>query len=194
MTTAEFELTQLMMSDADLIANVEKQISDLCRTGAKTFRMSVPPRVDDTDMLLCELVKRFKSILTPLHPSSPDDDGAEAVLKAAKDNYKYNWGRSADDMANYLPNEVALTAMRRHAQNEVDRFKSSLTPPVPYNTVRVPSEETKLNASDKYGFRVPYDGTNNFYDKKVIKSFEGGWNECIDTVRRLNPNTKFETI
>ena len=28
--------------------------------------------------------------------------------------------------------------------------------------------------SDKYGFRVPYDGSNNFYDKLAIKAFIDG--------------------
>jgi hypothetical protein len=35
-------------------------------------------------------------------------------------------------------------------------------------------QETLEEAADKYGFRVPYDGSNDFYDKEVIKHFIAG--------------------
>jgi hypothetical protein len=35
-------------------------------------------------------------------------------------------------------------------------------------------KETLEEAADKYGFRVPYDGSNDFYDKEVIKHFIAG--------------------
>jgi len=35
-------------------------------------------------------------------------------------------------------------------------------------------EETLEEAADKYGFRVPYDGSNDFYDKEAIKHFIAG--------------------
>lgn len=59
MKVEDFEKKQAQMSDKELIELVAKEISDMCRTGCKTFTMSVPPRVKDSDMLLCEMLRRF---------------------------------------------------------------------------------------------------------------------------------------
>jgi len=40
--------------------------------------------------------------------------------------------------------------------------------------VEEPKQETLEEAADKYGFRVPYDGSNDFYDKEAIKHFIAG--------------------
>ena len=42
---------------------VERQITELARTGGKSHRMCVPPMPEDTDMILSELIKRFKCAL-----------------------------------------------------------------------------------------------------------------------------------
>ena len=34
-------------------------LSKLCSTGGQSFIMTVPPRIDDTDIILSELIKRF---------------------------------------------------------------------------------------------------------------------------------------
>ena len=40
----------------------------------------------------------------------------------------------------------------------------------------LPTQDEILAAADKYGFRVPYDGSNNFYDDEAIKHFLAGIN------------------
>ncbi|MES2287437.1 MAG: hypothetical protein V4547_17215 [Bacteroidota bacterium] len=66
----------------------------------------------------------------------------------------------------------------------VERYFTPDTIPTPSPTVkeanvlepvfRFPSQDEINEAQDKYGFRVPYDGTNNFYDKDAIKHFAAG--------------------
>lgn len=38
-------------------------------------------------------------------------------------------------------------------------------------------DEMKIE-SEKYGFRVPYDGSNDFYDKDAIRHFESGYTKA----------------
>lgn len=60
--TAEelFRRKQAEMSDNELAELVSEGLSKLCKSGGQSFTMTVPPRVDDFDMLVCELVRRFK--------------------------------------------------------------------------------------------------------------------------------------
>ena len=55
-----FYKKQSEMKDDELIELVQEEISKLCKTGGKSLRMCVPPMITDTDMLLCELVRRYK--------------------------------------------------------------------------------------------------------------------------------------
>ena len=57
----EFEEKQSKMSDKELISRAEVEINELCRTGCKTFLMSVPPKITDSDMIISELIRRFKN-------------------------------------------------------------------------------------------------------------------------------------
>lgn len=57
----KFEQEQAEMSNEELYNLVQQQLSKLCKTGGQSLKMSVPPRVDDFDMLICELLKRFKN-------------------------------------------------------------------------------------------------------------------------------------
>lgn len=50
------------ISDKDLAEQVSNLISKLCRSGSSAFIMSVPVNVSDSDMILCELVRRFKEL------------------------------------------------------------------------------------------------------------------------------------
>ena len=63
MTEQELKEKQKAMEDKTLIALVEKTITDLAKTGGRSHRMTVPPQIDDTDMLLSELVRRYKECL-----------------------------------------------------------------------------------------------------------------------------------
>lgn len=64
MTTEEFKLMQSQMSDDTLIELTLDQVKDLARTGGRSHKMTVPPQITDTDMLFCELIKRFKKLTT----------------------------------------------------------------------------------------------------------------------------------
>lgn len=61
MTLEQFKQKQAEMPNEELYNLVQEQLSKLCKTGGKSLTMSVPPRVDDFDMLVSELLKRFKN-------------------------------------------------------------------------------------------------------------------------------------
>lgn len=56
----QFRLKQSQMPDKELAELARKEVSKLCKTGGKSIRMCVPPMITDTDMVLCELIRRFK--------------------------------------------------------------------------------------------------------------------------------------
>jgi hypothetical protein len=64
MTEQRLKELQEGMSNDSLIKEVERQITELARTGGKSHRMCVPPMPEDTDMILSELVRRYKRALT----------------------------------------------------------------------------------------------------------------------------------
>ena len=57
----QFREEQSAMSDKELIELAHKQVSELARTGGRSHQMCVPPMITDTDMIFCELIKRFES-------------------------------------------------------------------------------------------------------------------------------------
>lgn len=61
--TEQFEEKQQAMSNQELIELSKKELSKLCKTGGKSLKMTVPPMVTDTDMLLCELIRRYEVIV-----------------------------------------------------------------------------------------------------------------------------------
>lgn len=60
MTHEEFKLKVEALSDNELHDMAQKALSKLCETGGKSFTMTVPPRINDTDIILAELIRRFK--------------------------------------------------------------------------------------------------------------------------------------
>lgn len=54
------QVKDITMSDRDLYLLVREELSKLCKTGGKSLTMTVPPKEDDTDMLISELLNRFK--------------------------------------------------------------------------------------------------------------------------------------
>jgi len=60
MTTAEFLKKQSEMSDDELINLAEKHVFSIMRNHGRNIEMSVPARVTDMDMILFEVIKRFK--------------------------------------------------------------------------------------------------------------------------------------
>lgn len=55
-----FEEKQQAMSNEALIGFVKDQISELAKSGGRSHTMCVPPEITDTDMLLSEMLRRFK--------------------------------------------------------------------------------------------------------------------------------------
>lgn len=58
----QFAAKQAAMSDAELAELAEKEVNNLAGSYGKSHHMSIPPMITDTDMLLCELIKRFKKL------------------------------------------------------------------------------------------------------------------------------------
>lgn len=63
MKEEEFKRRQAEMSNEELIELAEKEVSELARTYGKSHKMCIPPMVTDTDMILTEIIRRFKKIL-----------------------------------------------------------------------------------------------------------------------------------
>jgi hypothetical protein len=59
MTAEELYRKQAQMADSELIDLCKAQVSQLAKTYGKSHKMSVPPQITDTDMLLSELIRRF---------------------------------------------------------------------------------------------------------------------------------------
>lgn len=49
-----------------------------------------------------------------------------------------------------------------------------------------PSQEEIDEQIDKYAFRVPYDGSNNFYDKVALKHYKSGIEWLLKRIKRNN--------
>lgn len=62
MTHEELQNKLHTMSDRKLIEEATIQLDKLCKTGARSFTMHVPPRVTDTDLIFSEVIRRFESL------------------------------------------------------------------------------------------------------------------------------------
>lgn len=60
MTYEEFQEKVKAIPDQELVEMAQKVLSELCSTGGQSFTMTVPPKVDDTDIILSEVIKRFE--------------------------------------------------------------------------------------------------------------------------------------
>ena len=55
--------TKCSLSDSELIEKVQDELSKMCQTGGKSFTMRIPAKVnEDTDLLISEMVARFKEL------------------------------------------------------------------------------------------------------------------------------------
>jgi len=62
MTTEEFNAKQAAMSNDELIELAAKEVSNLAQTYGNSHHMTIPPMITDTDMILSELIRRFKEL------------------------------------------------------------------------------------------------------------------------------------
>lgn len=60
MTHEELQQHMHGMSDRKLLEDCHIELDKLCKTGAKSFTMTVPARPTDTDLLFAELLRRFE--------------------------------------------------------------------------------------------------------------------------------------
>jgi hypothetical protein len=60
----EFQEKQSQMPNKELILLAREEVNKLCKTGGKSIKMCVPPSVKDTDMLLCEVIRRLEDLTT----------------------------------------------------------------------------------------------------------------------------------
>jgi hypothetical protein len=71
MTQEEFKAKVEAISDQDISKIAQDALSKLRSTSGKSFTMTIPPRVDDTDIILSELIQRFDRqllVMTQLWP------------------------------------------------------------------------------------------------------------------------------
>ena len=57
-------------------------LSNICMEGMKAFTMSIPPMVDDSDMLLGELINRFEAQITRLEEMRSQLSSVRLMLMA----------------------------------------------------------------------------------------------------------------
>ena len=51
------------LDDTELITRVEDWVSSLCKSGGRTWSLSVPVNFNrDPDMLICELIRRYREV------------------------------------------------------------------------------------------------------------------------------------
>ena len=60
MTHEDFKTQLEAIPNIELAEKAQSALRKLCRTSGRSFTMSVPPRLDDTDMILSEVIKRFE--------------------------------------------------------------------------------------------------------------------------------------
>lgn len=60
MTHEEFQKQLEAIPNLELAEKAHSALSKLCSTGGRSFTMTVPPQIDDTDMVLSEVIRRFE--------------------------------------------------------------------------------------------------------------------------------------
>lgn len=60
-TEKEFKERVNRITNAELIEMADNIVSKLCKTGGESFKMTVPPMADDSDIVLSELIRRYKA-------------------------------------------------------------------------------------------------------------------------------------
>lgn len=103
-TVEAFELKQSKMSDSELINLCDKEVGELASTYGKSHRMTIPPMVTDTDMLLSELIKRFKMLSEAICWRDPNTDPPinQDVVLVKTDNNCYSTAYYHGDASGFI--------------------------------------------------------------------------------------------
>lgn len=113
--TEIFEEAQKNMQNSRLLQIVEHQISKLAQTGGRSHTMTVPPRVDDTDMILSEMVKRFKEMESQLTTTNKE-------LEKVRGMYEFESARRK----RHVSSMNRLRKQKNKKQNTIDQLRSQL--------------------------------------------------------------------
>ena len=67
MNTEEFAERLAAISDKELISMADQILGKLCKTGGRSFVMTVPPMITDTDIVFAQVLKRFERLSNPIN-------------------------------------------------------------------------------------------------------------------------------
>ncbi len=93
MTHEEFRAEIKAIPDLELHNKGQALLSRLCETGGGSFVMSIPPQINDSDMILSEIIKRFG--LLAIKPSEVDrcytsKEVKEIIERSFNEGYVYD--------------------------------------------------------------------------------------------------------
>lgn len=117
--TPEEELKQKQadMSNKELIELATSQVFELAKTGGKSHRMCVPPMITDTDMLFCELIRRFES---QQKEQLTDERIKELFSKYSHAGHPFN----APNIMQFVDFKEAVKEMRNQTQGEIQSVEA----------------------------------------------------------------------
>ena len=73
------------LSDSELIEVCKAEVSEMCKTGGRSFTMRVSANLNkDTDLVLAELIERFKALITENVQETPRRDQMHIYCDAEK--------------------------------------------------------------------------------------------------------------
>ena len=80
---------------------------------------------------------------------------------------------------------TTLNGTDHHLMNQLYRMEELVNKNFALADVRksLPSQEEINEQIDKYAFRVPYDGSNNFYDEVALKHYKAGIEWLLGRIR-----------
>lgn len=124
MNTEEFNKAREEITDEQLINKTQETLHKLCETGGRSFIMTVPPRIDDTDMLFGELINRYKKAIQVQARVMPNEVVAGDIkLMFGEDTEKYSlWCEIVNDV--FM--EYDTTSEGEDAQILIDKIERLL--------------------------------------------------------------------
>lgn len=81
------------------------------------------------------------------------------------------------EMANYKIQLLCEQYAKEYHDSEVKKLN------IPAVMLSLPSQDEIDEQIDKYAFRVPYDGSNNFYDEVALKHYKAGIEWLLGRIR-----------
>lgn len=97
----------------------------------------------------------------------------EEIIKEA---FSQGWNAS-HECATDFDYEYALRNCLSDLDSEVKKLN------IPAVMLSLPSQDEIDEQIDKYAFRVPYDGSNNFYDEVALKHYKAGIEWLLGRIR-----------